>query len=296
MSAGLTSPEAETRRLVHFATPHPSSPPLISSPPRQRFSPENSWLRTILGTVLPIVFITVGMYIQKTSHAGSRSEEPEAAADVHEAHVPQRLLNHALLNRSCAPQLLAHWDSGRKLSAQDAESSVRVLVGAGFVASGLNSLAGFMARLPGACKPPRQAVGFWTSFGGSTSGSARRAATVDADEDDTSVGDGGNSGWRLPPDANTRQRYLHSVGYLPRGSGCTVPWELTERYTSIGVRHYSPPAVCAPLAIRHHFPQARVIMVPAGDAPNLPLTATEGCPLRSEIARHGAPDNSLLLT
>ena len=217
--------------------------------------------------------ITVGMYIQKTSHAGSQTAEPEvAAAETPEAspeapRVPQRLLNMALLNRTCAPQLLPYYDSGRKLSATEGaeRSGVRILVGAGFVASGLNSLNGFMARLPGACKPSRQNAGFWTSFGSGSSGRRSAASEGGASDDDESGGggSGGGGSGRLPPTPVAVERYLASVGYRPgKGPGsCSVPWELTERYTSIGVRHYSPPAVCTPLAIRSHFPAARVLIM-----------------------------------
>ena len=75
--------------------------------------------------------ITVGMYIQKTSHAGSQTAEPEvAAAETPEAspeapRVPQRLLNMALLNRTCAPQLLPYYDRVRskQLLVGDARAS-----------------------------------------------------------------------------------------------------------------------------------------------------------------------------
>ena len=236
--------------------------------------------------------ITVGMYIQKTSHAGGRSdgldpEDGDTAPGMVEPGVPQRVLNLALLNRSCAPALLTHWESAvNKYSvptrpATPEESSVRIVIGAGFVASGLNSLSSLMARLPGACKPQRGSVGFWTSFGSNGGSSSSRggkggggkgegggAAAVEADEEEAAASGGGmSSSSRLPPEGTTRTRYLQSVGFLGSGGGrggsggCSVPWELSERYTNVGVRHYNPPSVCTALAIRHHFPAARVMMM-----------------------------------
>ena len=106
-----------------------------------------------------------------------------------------------------------------------------------------------------------------------------------------SGGVGGRGGpaamWRLPAEGETRRRYLESVGYGvvrsgggegsggSHGSGshgggshggggggsCTIAWEMAERYTSVGVRHYTPPVACTPLVIRHHFPSARVVIM-----------------------------------
>ena len=259
-------------------------------------------MRILLGTVLPVVMITMCMFIQKTSHVGSTSQDPEPEhlepSDLSPRLSP-KVRNLALLNRSCAPPLLAHWEHERgaevSVKTSDKRSGVRIIVGAGFVASGLNSLNGFMQNLPGACKPSRQSVGFWTSYSSATGSSARMhggSATDSTVEDDVEGGGGfgaavrgwgvgGSSslGWgggggsssalvqskSLPPEKLTIERYLGSVGYRPsasaRNGGCSVAWELTERYTSVGVRHYTPPAVCTPLSIRHHFPHARVLLM-----------------------------------
>ena len=127
-SACLQSPEAETRRLVAFTSPDVRTVPLDEGPPTvQRpplTPPEQSRLRFILGTVLPIIMITVGMYIQKTSHAGSTMSEPDVFAE-RMPHLPQKLQNLALLNRSCAPQLLAHLESGSRSVSAGAAVSVR---------------------------------------------------------------------------------------------------------------------------------------------------------------------------
>ena len=254
-------------------------------------------MRLCFGTVLPIVMITVGMCIQKSTtqqqQEAALAEEhalEEATPEAEEApRVPQRLLNLALLNRSCGPRLVAHWarepSSGRSLAALDSSAlaGMRLVVGAGFVASGLNSLSEVMFRVPGACKPSRSVVGFWTSLGGGGGGSGhgssssrRDVAIAGMDEDDivgsSSSGGGGGggvsgAGWQLPPEASTRQRYLHAVGYSNSGGGgggsgqCSIAWELTERYTNVGVRHFFPSSVCTPLVIRHYFPQARVVLM-----------------------------------
>ena len=185
-------------------------------------------------------------------------------------------------NELCAPvTCIARCTSenAAKLAAMPEEAvpppplapSLAVDCGAGFVASGLNSLSSLMARLPGACKPQRGSVGFWTSFGSNGGSSSSRgggkggggkgegggAGAVEADEEEAAASGGGmSSSSRLPPEGTTRTRYLQSVGFLGSGGGrggsggCSVPWELSERYTNVGVRHYNPPSVCTALAIR----------------------------------------------
>ena len=74
------------------------------------------------------MMITVGMFIQKNSHttlarpnSSPHANDEHEPDEIEEPHLPQRLLNLALLNRTCAPQLVAHWQSkelsGRSLSA-----------------------------------------------------------------------------------------------------------------------------------------------------------------------------------
>ena len=87
--ASLQSPTAERKPLVEFTTPFSAGPSVLGgsieeTPAGQPATPRHeqeitvdpaentACLRFALGTVLPIVMITVGMYIQKTSHAGGR--------------------------------------------------------------------------------------------------------------------------------------------------------------------------------------------------------------------------------
>ena len=142
-------------------------------------------MRLCFGTVLPILMITVGMCIQKNSNSPvsvHSSSEHETEPLVEESpRLPQRLLNLALINRTCAPQLIAHYTSkelsGRSLGSFEDMSIAgggtlprRLLVGAGFGATGLSSLSALMAKVPGACHPVRPAVGLWTSLGGGSGG------------------------------------------------------------------------------------------------------------------------------
>jgi type II secretory pathway pseudopilin PulG len=262
-------------------------------------SPYQAVLRLCFGTVLPLVMISVCIYIQKSQRMGAprvhTDERPHAAeplaagaspAGTAGYPLPQRMLNQAFLNHSCPAALVSHWGAGKESGgvrsssvAPSGDGAVRVIVGAGFVASGLGSLAGVLQRLPGSCRPTRGSSGggLFAAIGGGTGR---------GDEGESGVGPGSagrSSNWRLPPEASTRQRYLHSLGFTRTGAGrggsgsggsgggggggggggssCTTPWELSETYTSIMRRHSTPPSVCTPLALRHYVPQARVVLM-----------------------------------
>lgn len=207
----------------------------------------------VFAVMLPLFTIFATICIQKVALEGGASEYSLER---------QTAQNWVFVNRTCGPLL-----SRARLpppppnsrAAHAEESAIRLVVGAGFAASGLNSLSSVLQRVPGACKPSRTSLGFWSTLGASSSGNGHgRRTEVDDEGDDALLGVAAPA-WGLPPEAATRQRYLRDLQL--REGQCSVPWEVTERYTSISRGHSSPPAVCTPLAIRHHFPSARVLLM-----------------------------------
>lgn len=276
----------------HAETPRVASPSSPTSGDARRSAPQ-SWLHFALGTILPFLMISAGMLIQHNTQLAATDSEERPADEP--AGVPQRILNLQLLNRSCAPYLIPHYalktfttgtsassgygaasnaaaaaaiaaataaasaaaasaaaSSPHALEEHGAGANVRVVVGTGFVASGLSSLSHILERVPGSCRPLRPNLGFWSSL-----------PSTDSDKGSTGEVGGakktGRAAQSVAPTTSTRQRYLQEAVRLR--NGCSVPWELTERYTSLTSRHSSPPAVCTPLMIGHHFPHARVVMM-----------------------------------
>ena len=282
---------------------------------RQRSPKVSPVIHFWCGVGLPLLFFSIGLFIQRNNTLQGEAEQEDALAAKEWQYfkvaasakaLPQRLQNLQLLNQTCSPALLKLYTVGpglegnRPVSAPvRGEAGTAVIVGAGFMASGLSSLAGLLQQLPGACKPSRSNLGFWTSLevdgegyiaqneSDGAAGSSRRLVSdvvVGQNEQIVRYGGSGSGGegstgggttsWRMPPEAVTRRRYLRDVVRLRAGSerqgGCYIPWEFTERYSSIPGRWLSnpghgrtPPAVCMPLVLRHHFPNARVIMMVA---------------------------------
>jgi len=299
-----------------ISPPQPSGT-LGELPRRQRSPKVSPVIHFWCGVGLPLLFFSIGLFLQRNNTMQGEAEQEDALAAKEWQYfkvaasakaLPQRLQNLQLLNQTCSPALLKLYTVGpglegnRPVSAPvRGEAGTAVIVGAGFMASGLSSLAGLLQQLPGACKPSRSNLGFWTSLevdgegygarnvsDGAAGSSRRLVSDVVVGQNEKIVryggsgsggeggggGGGGTTSWRMPPEAATRHRYLRDVVRLRAGSerqgGCSIPWELTERYSSIPGRWLSipghgrtPPAVCMPLVLRHHFPNARVIMMVA---------------------------------
>ena len=292
---------SESLRLVTFQSPFSSfgaPSPRTEDPPQPRRGQVNPWLRMCLGTVMPLIMITLGMSVQRNARLGE-PEELHARPVETPANLPQRLLNAHLLNRSCGARLMVHYtlesssggsggsgggggsgsggsggSSGgsggggsskgaaakagsagllpsTSVQAVTGEAGARIVVGAGFLASGLTSLSSIFERLPGGCHPIRPNLGFWTSLPAGAAGAAasKRSSAIDVGDDDGHDGHDGHETvegtWHMPRESGTRHRYLNEYVRLRRGvhgaGGCTIPWELTERYVSVTSRHYSPP-------------------------------------------------------
>ena len=190
--------------------------------------------RIIFACALPLFMIAATFVVQKqvmlhpASPIRPRGKQPMAAAFRH---------NAALLNRSCAPQVLRAAPEGGPQLQPD---TVRLAVGAGFAYSGLTAVASIIEQLPGACKPSRVDVGFWSSLASESQGAMSEAL--------------------LPPEAQTRRQYLGDLARTRPGNHgpCWLPWEISERYASVtrGGR-----ALCVPFMIRHYFPGARILLM-----------------------------------
>ncbi|KAL1500560.1 hypothetical protein AB1Y20_013215 [Prymnesium parvum] len=216
--------------------------------------------RLLAAVALPLLMIVLTMLIEKEHVADAAAREPR---DAREAAAAQSLSNAALLNRTCAPPLLlslrlARAPHGRARAPLEGAERLRVLIGAGFPASGLSAVAPLLARLPGACSPARASLGFWTTLGGGTPPHSAAGRRVDAEEEEENPA--APPAWRLPAKSTTREHYLRDVLRLDERK-CSVPWEISERYSSIAFRHFSPPAICTPLTIRHYLPSARILLM-----------------------------------
>ena len=135
------------------------------------------------------------------------------------ARVLQRELNEASINRTC-PRMRD------RVAASEDDSSLRLVIGAGFSGVGIPRLATFLHRLPSACKPTRVAsgapgAGFWTVLLSRAAGHTRGYSL--------------KSGTKMPVlagRADTRRRYLHDsvkMRYLSGKSRCSLAWEISEQ-------------------------------------------------------------------
>ena len=130
--------------------------------------------RRLAAVVLPLMMIFLTMLIEK--HEVTDAAVKTQPQDGRDANAKtQRLSNLALLNRTCAPRMLlshalSRSQQGRPRVPADAAESQRVLVGAGFPASGLPGLSSIIQHLPGACTPARVSLGFWTTLGAGAAG------------------------------------------------------------------------------------------------------------------------------
>lgn len=293
----MTTPDSEQRRLVSFTTPVPPSvsPSAIDAPGEDTCAaaadldqqqPATPLVRALLGTVLPIIMITVGMVIQRSTRLAALEAEALEQISTVDSGLPQRTSNFLLLNRSCDPSLMHHYSKkgsrfgepfARPMTAADGDRGARLIVGAGFMATGLSAVSSILARVPGACQPIRANLGFWNGVGSVSGGGGGRRGASDAavfDDDNaltTTAGQGLTASIANPAAALLRQRYLRDFvrfrgGAGERGGaqpgGCSFPWEVTERYSSITGRHVEGTA-CVPLAVRHYFPNAHIVMMVA---------------------------------
>ena len=213
--------------------------------------------RVAFAVTLPLMMIATTVHIQKLSSDASMRPsggDGETVEEIHEA-------NYALLNRTCAGGLVPQHRSLRGGGAalapgEPAYTGAKVIIGAGFVASGVTTIASVLqSAVPGACQPPRGGIGkesYWTTLATTGTGTPRRKKK--------GVGRQLNSTRRLaqlPSVPYVRQTYLRGLGWSQTGS-CQVAWEASDRVASLSRDGRN---LCVPFIIRHYFPAARVVLV-----------------------------------